>query len=118
MTRGVLVDGITGSCTQRRALEDDAQGRVARPRRRYSGPEMMFEMAARNGVRLRYGSAGKVRDACYFADLQSFLASGERLGDPRRERNASKAPTHLGEAIAKYSPVRIIAGGEKRNLIE
>jgi adenosine deaminase len=36
-------------------------------------PEMMFEMAARNGVRLRYGSVGEVRDAYDFADLQSFL---------------------------------------------
>jgi len=36
-------------------------------------PEMMFEMAARNGVRLRYGSVGQVRDAYDFADLQSFL---------------------------------------------
>jgi adenosine deaminase len=36
-------------------------------------PQMMFEMAARNGVRLRYGSVGVVRDAYDFADLQSFL---------------------------------------------
>jgi adenosine deaminase len=36
-------------------------------------PEMMFEMAARNGVRLRYGSVGEVRDAYDFTDLQSFL---------------------------------------------
>ena len=36
-------------------------------------PEMMFEMAASNGVRLRYGSAEEVRDAYDFADLQSFL---------------------------------------------
>jgi adenosine deaminase len=36
-------------------------------------PEMRFEMAARNGVRLRYGSVGEVRDAYDFADLQSFL---------------------------------------------
>jgi adenosine deaminase len=36
-------------------------------------PEMMFEIAARNGVRLRYGSAREVRAAYDFADLQSFL---------------------------------------------
>src|SRR5215213_9035674 len=36
-------------------------------------PEMMFEMAARNGVRLRYGSVRELRDAYDFADLQSFL---------------------------------------------
>ncbi len=36
-------------------------------------PEMMFEMAARNGVRLRHGSVREVREAYDFADLQSFL---------------------------------------------
>jgi adenine deaminase len=36
-------------------------------------PEMMFEMAARNGVRLRYGSVREVREAYDFSDLQSFL---------------------------------------------
>ena len=36
-------------------------------------PEMMFEMAARNGVRLRYGSVGDVREAYDFSSLQSFL---------------------------------------------
>jgi adenosine deaminase len=36
-------------------------------------PEMMFEMAARNGVRLRYDSVRKLREAYDFADLQSFL---------------------------------------------
>jgi adenine deaminase len=36
-------------------------------------PEMMFEIAARNGVRLRYGSVRKLREAYDFADLQSFL---------------------------------------------
>lgn len=36
-------------------------------------PEMMFEMAARNGVRLRYGSVQEVRAAYEFTDLQSFL---------------------------------------------
>jgi adenosine deaminase len=36
-------------------------------------PEMMFEMAARNGVRLRYGSVREAQDAYHFADLQSFL---------------------------------------------
>jgi adenosine deaminase len=36
-------------------------------------PEMMFEMAARNGVRLRYDSERKLREAYDFADLQSFL---------------------------------------------
>jgi adenine deaminase len=36
-------------------------------------PEMMFEIAVRNGVRLRYGSVEEVREAYDFADLQSFL---------------------------------------------
>ena len=36
-------------------------------------PEMMFEIAARNGVRLRYGSVREVREAYDFSDLQSFL---------------------------------------------
>jgi adenosine deaminase len=36
-------------------------------------PEMMFEMAARNGIRLRYGSIRETQDAYDFADLQSFL---------------------------------------------
>ena len=36
-------------------------------------PEMMFEIAARNGVRLRYRSVREVREAYDFADLQSFL---------------------------------------------
>jgi adenosine deaminase len=36
-------------------------------------PEMMFEMAARNGVRLRYSSVREVREAHDFSDLQSFL---------------------------------------------
>jgi adenosine deaminase len=36
-------------------------------------PEMMFEIAARNGVRLRYGSVQELREAYDFADLQSFL---------------------------------------------
>src|ERR671921_697355 len=36
-------------------------------------PEMMFEIAARNGVGLRYASVEEVRDAYDFADLQSFL---------------------------------------------
>src|SRR5215212_9825650 len=36
-------------------------------------PQMMFEIAARNGVRLRYGSVREVREAYDFADLQTFL---------------------------------------------
>jgi adenine deaminase len=36
-------------------------------------PEMMVEMAARNGVRLGYGSVREVREAYEFSDLQSFL---------------------------------------------
>jgi adenine deaminase len=36
-------------------------------------PEMMFEIAARNGVRLRYGSVREIREAYDFSDLQSFL---------------------------------------------
>ena len=36
-------------------------------------PEMMFEMAARNGVRLGYPSVREIREAYDFSDLQSFL---------------------------------------------
>ena len=36
-------------------------------------PEMMFEIAGRNGVRFRYGSVREVREAYDFSDLQSFL---------------------------------------------
>lgn len=36
-------------------------------------PEMMFQMAARNGVTVPYGSADEVRAAYRFTDLQSFL---------------------------------------------
>ena len=36
-------------------------------------PEMMLEMAARNGVELPFGSVEEVRDAYDFTDLQSFL---------------------------------------------
>jgi adenosine deaminase len=36
-------------------------------------PELMFALAARNGVRLPYGSVEEVRRAYQFTDLQSFL---------------------------------------------
>jgi adenosine deaminase len=36
-------------------------------------PELMFELAARNGVPLQHASAEEVRRAYEFADLQSFL---------------------------------------------
>jgi adenosine deaminase len=36
-------------------------------------PELMFELAARNGARLPYGSVEEVRRAYEFTDLQSFL---------------------------------------------
>ena len=36
-------------------------------------PEMMFEMAGRNGVPMRFGSVEEVRAAYEFTDLQSFL---------------------------------------------
>ena len=36
-------------------------------------PEMMFEIAGRNGVRLRYGSVREIREAYDFSDLQLFL---------------------------------------------
>lgn len=36
-------------------------------------PEMMFELAARNGVPMRYDSVEEVRAAYAFTDLQSFL---------------------------------------------
>jgi len=36
-------------------------------------PELMFEIARRNGVPLRYGSVGDLRRAYAFKDLQSFL---------------------------------------------
>jgi adenosine deaminase len=36
-------------------------------------PELMFELAERNGIRLSYGSVAEVRAAFEFEDLQSFL---------------------------------------------
>jgi adenosine deaminase len=36
-------------------------------------PELMFELARRNGIRLTYGSVDEVRRAYEFTDLQSFL---------------------------------------------
>ena len=36
-------------------------------------PEMMFEIAARNGIKLSYQSVEEVREAYKFSDLQSFL---------------------------------------------
>src|SRR5450759_3621238 len=36
-------------------------------------PELMFEIAARNGVAVPYASADEVRAAYDFTDLQSFL---------------------------------------------
>lgn len=36
-------------------------------------PELMFELAARNGLNLRHSSAAELRQAYDFADLQSFL---------------------------------------------
>jgi adenine deaminase len=46
-------------------------------------PEMMFEMAARNGIRLRHGSVRELREAYDFADLQSFLDHYYSSGDHR-----------------------------------
>src|SRR5690606_17080001 len=36
-------------------------------------PEMIFELARRNGVKLAYASEQALRDAYAFTDLQSFL---------------------------------------------
>jgi len=36
-------------------------------------PELMFELARRNGIQLPYASAEEVRRAYVFSDLQSFL---------------------------------------------
>src|SRR6266436_4982801 len=36
-------------------------------------PELMFELARRNGVSLPYASVGELRQAYVFSDLQSFL---------------------------------------------
>ncbi|MER1967143.1 adenosine deaminase [Castellaniella sp. GW247-6E4] len=36
-------------------------------------PELMFELASRNGIRLPYADAQALRSAYHFADLQSFL---------------------------------------------
>ena len=36
-------------------------------------PELLFELAERNGVKLAFGSVGEVRAAYDFTDLQSFL---------------------------------------------
>ena len=37
-------------------------------------PELAFELAARNGVALRYPDTGSLRRAYQFSDLSSFLA--------------------------------------------
>jgi adenosine deaminase len=36
-------------------------------------PELLFELARRNGKPLRYNSVGELRDAYHFTDLQDFL---------------------------------------------
>src|SRR5207237_5897306 len=36
-------------------------------------PELMFELARRNGIQLPYASVGELRRAYVFSDLQSFL---------------------------------------------
>src|SRR5438105_399894 len=36
-------------------------------------PELMFELARRNGIKLRFSSVEEVRRAYQFSDLQSFL---------------------------------------------
>jgi len=36
-------------------------------------PEMMLDLARRNGIRIKYNSAGEIRKAYEFADLQEFL---------------------------------------------
>ncbi|MDC0188518.1 adenosine deaminase, partial [bacterium] len=36
-------------------------------------PELMFELAVRNGVNLPYSSVEEIRAAYEFSDLQSFL---------------------------------------------
>jgi hypothetical protein len=43
-------------------------------------PEMMFEMAARNGVRLRYGSVGDIREAYDFSSLRRHSDAALRTG--------------------------------------
>ena len=44
-------------------------------------PELMFELAAKNGVRLPFESVADVRRAYDFTNLQSFL-DRHRPGDP------------------------------------
>jgi adenosine deaminase len=36
-------------------------------------PELMFELARRNGIALPFPSVDALRRACEFSDLQSFL---------------------------------------------
>lgn len=40
------------------------------------GPEMMFALAARNGIALPHATVDEVRAVYSFTDLQSFLVSG------------------------------------------
>ena len=51
-------------------------------------PEMMFNLAQRNGVKLPYGSVAEVRDAYQFEHLQSFfrplLRRGPGLAKPSK----------------------------------
>src|SRR5262249_46056853 len=50
-------------------------------------PEMVFELAGKHGIALRYPSVGALRRAYSFSDLQSFLdvyyAGAEVLRDER-----------------------------------
>ena len=63
-------------------------------------PEMMFDMARRNGVTLPYESVEATREAYAFTDLQSFLVLlGSRAATCRaswRPRPARSSPSSPG----------------------
>ncbi|MCH0568207.1 adenosine deaminase [Streptomyces sp. MUM 136J] len=66
-------------------------------------PELAFELAARNGVRLRYADTGELRAAYRFEDLQSFLdLYYELLSVLRTEQDfADLADAYLARAAAQ-----------------
>ncbi|MCH0565424.1 adenosine deaminase [Streptomyces sp. MUM 2J] len=66
-------------------------------------PELAFELAARNGMRLRYADTGELRAAYRFEDLQSFLdLYYELLSVLRTEQDfADLADAYLARAAAQ-----------------
>ncbi|MEU0860392.1 adenosine deaminase, partial [Streptomyces griseofuscus] len=66
-------------------------------------PELAFDLAARNGVKLRYADTEELREAYRFEDLQSFLnLYYELMTVLRTERDFEDlANTYLARAAAQ-----------------